>query len=189
MKAFFIASAIFLISGCASQMDAFAGIGVIDEENSSFDNSRIVTLTPTWVAGGGDDYVTSTKVGARWSESNPEQVLLILEYSSSTNSSDVYKSYESISVNINSEKRNFPASGSTELQSSTYNTVTNTIYTESTAVVPMPLEYLRKMVEAEDVRIRFNSSHRYEDGIFSQETSSFGQDMAKARILEFLNKI
>ena len=61
-------------------------------------------------------------------------------------STDVYKSYDSLGANIDGDIRTFKVSGSTEHTSSNYNTVSRSIYTESTATVNMPLDYLRKMV-------------------------------------------
>jgi len=169
--------------------DAFSGLGVISEKISTFDKKRVVEVTPTWVANDSSMGVASTKIGARWSESSPGFVTLILKNDSTVNSSDAYKNYESISVNIDGDIKKFPVAGATELQSSDYNTVTNTIYTESTALVIIPLEYLRNMVEAKDVRLRFESIHRYDDGVFSRDTSDYGQKLAKARIIEFLKLI
>lgn len=178
------------VSGCAAQMDAFAGLGVINEEVSTFDNKRVVSVSPTWVANDGSLGVASTKIGAIWNESNPNDVLIVLKHDGSTAySTDVYKSYDSLGVNIDGEIRTFKVSGSTEHTSSNYNTVSRSIYTESTATVNMPLDYLRKMVTGNTVTVRFNSTHRYEDGIFSKETGTMDQQMAKARIIEFLEQI
>ena len=189
MKLLLVAISIFLMSGCAAQMDAFSNLGVINEKVSTFDNKRIVEVSPTWVASDGAFYAASTKVGALWSEASPSRVLLILKYESTVDSSNSYTTYESLSVNIDGTIRNFPVSGSTELESSGYNTVSNTIYTASTALVPIPLDYLRKMVEASDVQLRFNYLNRYEDGNFGKEEGQMGQQMAKARIIEFLKLI
>jgi len=189
MKALLSILFICTLAGCAAQMDAFAGLGVIKEEVSTFDNKRVVSVSPTWVASDGPLYAASTKVGAIWNESNPNEVLIILKHDGSTAHSDVYKSYESLGVNIDGDIRTFKVSGTTEHNSSNYNTVSRSIYTESTATVSMPLEYLRKMVTGNTVTVRFNSTHRYEDGIFSKETGTMDQQMAKARIIEFLKQI
>ena len=190
MKYLTLIFSLILLSGCAAQMDAFAGLGVLEEEVSTFDGKRIVSVSPTWVAGDGPLYAASTKVGAIWKESSSDEVLIILKYDGATGySSDVYKSYESLSVNIDGNIKTFKTAGITEHTSSNYNTVSRSIYTESTAIVPMPLEYLKAMVEGEKVTLRFNSTHRYEDGIFSRETGTMDQQMAKARIVEFLKLI
>jgi hypothetical protein len=190
MKTISLILTIIALSGCAAQMDAFAGLGVIKEEVSSFDNKRIISVSPTWVASDGPLYAASTKVGAIWKESSPDEVLIILKHDGSTGySSDVYKSYESLSVNIDGNIKTFETAGTTEHTSSNYNTVSRSISTESTAIVPIPLEYLKAMVEGEKVMLRFNGTHRYEDGIFSKETGTMGQEMAKARIVEFLKLI
>lgn len=190
MKALLSILFIFTLAGCAAQMDAFAGLGVINEEVSTFDNKRVVSVSPTWVANDGTLGVASTKIGAIWNESNPNDVLIVLKHDGSTAySTDVYKSYDSLGVNIDGDIRTFKVSGSTEHTSSNYNTVSRSIYTESTATVNMPLDYLRKMVTGNTVTVRFNSTHRYEDGIFSKETGTMDQQMAKARIIEFLKRI
>ena len=190
MKYFYLIFALILLSGCAAQMDAFAGLGVIDEEVSTFDGKRVVSVSPTWVANDGPLSVASTKVGAIWKESSPNEVLIILKHDGSTGySSDLYKSYESLSVNIDGNVKTFETTGTTEHSSSNYNTVSRSIYTESTAIVLMPLEYLKSMVEGDKVTLRFNGLHRYEDGIFSKETGTMDQQMAKARIVEFLKLI
>ncbi|RUO22429.1 hypothetical protein CWE08_04410 [Aliidiomarina iranensis] len=149
----------------------------------------MVQVTPTFVASDGKAYATSSKVGAIWSEAKPSEVLLVLEYSSSSSSSDVYRTYESFSVNINGEISTFEVHGGTDLDSGSYNTVSKTIYTKSTAVVTISLDYLHRMVEAEDVRVRFTTNDGYEDGVFHENVSNYGQEMARARIAKFLDLI
>ena len=107
---------------------------------------------------------------------------------SRTDNSNFYTSYEGISVNIDGDIREFEASGSTIFDSSDYNTVTNTIYTSSTGVVIVPLDYLKRMVLADDVRIRVNMSDSYEDIIFSIDkkgTASY----SRLKFKEFLAAI
>ena len=65
------------------QMDAFAGLGVINEEVSTFDNKRVVSVSPTWVASDGTLGVASTKIKPSGMSQNPNDVLIILKHDGS----------------------------------------------------------------------------------------------------------
>ncbi len=175
-------------TGCMSTMDKMAGIGQIEVGRSSFDKGRVVTLSKSNNYTGNDWQFASTRFGAKWQESSPESVIIFLINESRTDNSNFYTSYEGISVNIDGDIREFEASGSTIFDSSDYNTVTNTIYTSSTGVVIVPLDYLKRMVLADDVRIRVNMSDSYEDIIFSIDkkgTASY----SRLKFKEFLAAI
>jgi len=178
-----------ILSGCASTMDSIAGIGVINESTSTFDGSRIISVSPSWVAGATDTDLTATKIGARWNSSTPEYVALLLSYSSSVNYGDSYVSFSGLKINIGGSIKSFTVTGSTSHSSSNYNSVSNDIYTQSEAVVVIPMALLRDMLTAEDVRLRIEYLNEYEDVRFNFEESGYGQRLAKSYIAEMLSKI
>src|SRR5688572_30821810 len=70
-----------LVSGCADVADSMSqmsGIGVVEEERSTFDNANIVRMSPAFLyrEGAGIMSGVNTKLGAQWSSKQPDQVAL-----------------------------------------------------------------------------------------------------------------
>jgi len=179
------------LSGCANMVDSMnkaAGIGVVSEDISTFDGAKIIKVSPSWLYEAKENLTPNrTKLGARWSNASPDDVVLELLYESSTSGyGSTYLGITGIDININGNKSSYSTNKQTSLDSGSYNTVSKTIYTESENSVVIPLSLLTSMVSAKDVRIRIYTSKGYEDAVFSIERSSSGQGAALLSIREFL---
>ena len=181
----------FITIGCAGMADSMnkmAGIGVVTVENSTFDDAKIIKVTPTWLyedTGSMDNI--RTKLGARWTDKTPDYVALDLAYDSNTSGySEIYLGFTGVDINIGGKITSFKTNNLTILKSSGYNTVSNTIYTKSENSVIIPMSLLEEMVSADDCRIRIYTSQGYEDAVFSIERSSGGQGTAILSIREFI---
>lgn len=185
---------VVVLTGCAGMadsMDEMAGLGVIKEEKSTFDGATIISVSPTWLTGDPDSLgANSIKLGAQWSSNAPEYVVLVMQYNSSTSGyGDAYLNIIGLNVNIDGKVESFKPETSTMLDNSSYNSVSQTIYTESTNNVIVPLDYLKKMIAAEDCRLRVHTGKGYEDSIFSIERTGGGARTAKITIGRFIDKI
>lgn len=184
--------AIFAVSGCASMADGMskaAGLGVVKQETSTFDNATIITASPTFLYAKGS-WGNSVKLGARWSSTTPESIALILAYDSSTSGyGNAYIGLTGIDINVDGDISSHAAAGSTDLDSSGYNTVSKTIYTSSKNAVVIPYALLERMVAAKDTRIRIHTSKGYEDAQFSLERIPGGQGTAILAIKELMAKV
>lgn len=184
--------AIFAVSGCASMADGMskvAGLGVVKQETSTFDNATIITASPTFLYAKGS-WGNSVKLGARWSSATPESVALILSHDSNTSGyGNAYIGLTGIDINVDGDISSHAAAGSTDLDSSGYNTVSKTIYTSSKNVVVIPYALLERMVAAQDTRIRIHTSKGYEDAQFSLERIPGGQGTAILSIKELMAKV
>ena len=184
---------LILLSGCtgmADSMSKFSGLGVISEEKSTFDGATIVAVSPTWLYDPNGSWGNQVKLGARWSSSSPDYVALILAYSSDTSGyGATYMSLSGIDVNIDGNIQSFKSGKPTSLDSSGYNTISKTIYTESKNSVVIPYSVLEEMVSAKDCRVRIHTSKGYEDAQFSIERIPGGQGTAILSIREFMQRI
>lgn len=185
-------SVAFAISGCASMVDSMdkaAGLGVVKQETSSFDNATIVSASPTFLHAK-DSWGSSVKLGARWSSAAPGVVALVLAYDSDISApSRAYLGLTGIDINVDGDISSHKASGSTALDSSDYNTVSKTIYTSSKNAVMIPYALLERMVAAKDCRVRIHTSKGYEDAEFSIERTRGGQGTAILAIKEMMAKV
>lgn len=184
--------AILAVSGCASMADGMskaAGLGVVKQETSTFDNATIISASPTFLYAKGS-WGNSVKLGARWSSATPESVALILSHDSNTSGyGNAYVGLTGIDINVDGDISSHAAAGSTDLDSSGYNTVSKTIYTSSKNVVVIPYALLERMVAAQDTRIRIHTSKGYEDAQFSLERIPGGQGTAILSIKELMAKV
>lgn len=184
-----------LVSGCAGMADSMtqlAGIGVVEEEKSTFDGATIVKMSPAFLyrEGSGLGDGVNTKLGARWTSKAPDHVALILSYGSSVSSGGAtYVNFSGMDVNIDGAISEYKTGGLTSHDSSGYNPVSRTIYTESQNTVVIPLSTLQKMMTAKDVRLRIHTSRGYEDAQFSIERSSGGQSTAIFHLREFMSRV
>lgn len=193
MAVLFMSIALPTLSACTSMADAtskIAGLGVVSQETSTFDGSTIVEVSPTWLYDPDGSYGNRVKLGARWSSNAPNYVALILSYGSNTyGSSAVYMNLTGIDINMDGDIKSFSSEKPTRLDSSGYNTVTKTIYTESKNSVVMPYQTLERLVAAKDSRLRIHTSSGYEDARFSIERIPGGQGTAILSIREFIDKV
>lgn len=181
------------LSGCAGMADAtskIAGLGVVTQEKSTFDGATIVEVSPNWLYDPEASRGNSVKLGARWSSNAPEFTALVLSYSSNTSgSSAAYIGLSGIDINIDGDIKSFSSGKPTDLDSSGYNSVSRTIYTESKNTVVIPYSILERMMSAKDCRLRIHTSKGYEDARFSIERIPGGQGTAILSIREFIGKV
>lgn len=177
-----LTTSIFLIS-CGA-INNFAGLGVVKDQKSDFDNSRSVTVSPNFLGSPSITKLCYLKMGLLWNEKSPKTAKLILSYDSSSGSGKSYTTFQTLGVNIDGNINYFTPSW-TDLSHSRYNTVSRSIATNSTATVNVPLSYIQKMVHGNDVRIIANG---FNTGLFHKETNS-GAPLAKKNFKEALNLI
>jgi hypothetical protein len=193
MPMLFAVTVLPALSGCAGMADAtskMAGLGVVTQEKSTFDGATIVEVSPNWLYDPAGSWGNSVKLGARWSSNAPEFVALVLSYSSTTSGyGATYIGLSGIDINIDGDIKSFSSGKPTNLDSSGYNSVSRTIYTESKNTVVIPYSTLERMVTAQDCRLRIHTSKGYEDARFSIERIPGGQGTAILSIREFLEKV
>lgn len=181
------------LNGCAEMADSasrMANIGVVEQEKSTFDGATIVKMSPAVLYREGAMMGVPFKLGARWNSKAPEQVALILSYSSDVSAgSSSYVGFSGLSVNIDGKISSYRVNAPTSLDSSGYNTVSRTIYTESAYVVVMPLVELKRMLAARDCRLRIETNKGYQDAQFSIERIPGGQATAIIPLREFLGVV
>lgn len=184
-----------LISGCSTQMidsiNKATGIGVVSEDYSSFDDSRIVNVSPSWLYDTNDG-VRTVKLGASWKSVTPDLVALVMKHDSSVDrsglSNEVYLNITSIDIRVNGDTRSF-RTGRTDHDSGSYNSISNTISTSSEARAVIPMDLLMEMLSAEDCRVRVYTNEGYEDAVFHIERMPGGQATAKVALQEFVAAI
>lgn len=188
-KFLFLAAALAAISGCAA-MDKMAGLGVISQHTSTFDNATVIEVSPNSLYDPGSAWGTPLQLGARWSSAAPDSVALVLAYNSNVSSgAPAYLGLSGLDININGAITSYSAGQSTDLSSSGYNTVSHTIYTSSKNSVVIPYSVLRRMVAAQACRLRLHTSKGYQDIDFSKEHIPGGKATAIVTIKEFMAKV
>jgi hypothetical protein len=191
-KSLLVLTIALAISGCASMADVtskVAGLGVVKQEISTFDNATIVTVSPTWLYAKGS-WGNSVKLGASWSSAVPGSAALILAYDSNiSGGGSAYMGLTGIDINVDGDISSHAAKTATDLDSSGYNTVTKTIYTSSRNTVVISYALLERMVAAKDCRIRIHTGKGYEDAQFSLERIPGGQGTAILAIKEMMAKV
>ncbi|WP_134082400.1 hypothetical protein [Thiohalophilus thiocyanatoxydans] len=174
----------------ADATSKMAGLGVVKQEKSTFDDATIVEVSPNWLYDPDSSWGNSVKLGARWSSNAPEHVALVLSHSSNTSGSGAaYVGLSGVEINIDGDIKSFSSGKPTNLDSSGYNSVSRTIYTESKNTVVIPYSLLERMVDSKDCRIRIHTSKGYEDARFTIERIPGGQGTAILSIREFIEKV
>lgn len=182
-------STITACAGMADSVDTLVGVGQISVTQEALDDSTSVKLAAAWLTDDVKDHgLNSYKLGGRWNSQAPGTVFLEIKYESQVGG-NAYVSFSGLTIRIDGESQNFDSLGTTDFSSGAYNDLTNTIYTESSGIVPVPLEIVEKMVSASDVRLRLNSSDGYEDSIFSFDRTPSGQKLARPYFQDFLVEI
>ncbi|GLS27719.1 hypothetical protein [Marinibactrum halimedae] len=185
-----LAGVLISCAGMADSMSKLSGLGVVSKEKSTFDGATLIKVSPTFLYDPESTWGNQVKLGARWSSKAPEYVALVLSYSSDVASAkSAYLSLTGIDINTDGNIESFKSGKSTNLDSGGYNTVSKTIYTESTNSVVVPYSLLQQMVSAEDCRVRIHTSKGYEEAIFSKERIPGGQGTAILSIREFIAEI
>ncbi|MDT8984862.1 hypothetical protein RSW22_00235, partial [Salmonella enterica] len=120
---FFASAIVVAISGCTA-MDKLAGMGVVSQQTSTFDNSTVIDVSPNSLYDPNSTWGTQLQLGAIWSSSQPDQVGLILSYNSNvSNGSSAYLGFIGIDINIDGKISSYKAQQLTNLSNSGYNTV------------------------------------------------------------------
>lgn len=194
MKSLLIIMSI-MVSGCAGFADfsnELAGLGVVSQDKSTFENSTIIEVSPNWLYNSdeGNSWGKRVKMGARWNSANPQSVDLVLAYNSDTYGADgAYLGINSLEVKIDGEIHQLETVGNTLHTNGSYNSISGTTYTESKNAVVIPYVLLKKMVTAEQCLLRVNTSKGYEDSIFSTERIPGGSSTAILSIRKFIAKV
>lgn len=187
-----VAAATVGLCSCATltdSMSAAAGMGVVSQEHSTFDNATVVTVSPMplWAKG---SWGNAVQLGARWTSASPDYVALVMSYASNVNyGSRAFTSLSGLDININGDITKWEAGAPTKLSNSGYNTVSHTIYTGSNNSVVIPYALLQRMVTATDCRLRIHTGEGYEDAQFNLERIPGGQATALMSIKKFMAKV
>ncbi|KAA1151337.1 hypothetical protein EU510_15945 [Pseudoalteromonas sp. FUC4] len=181
------------LTGCESVSDSLnqmAGLGVVSQEQSTFDNEKIIKVTPNFLFESQSDWgANNVKLGARWKSSQPDNIIIDLVYDSSSSSGSSYAQINSLEINLNNTKHSFTTNSATSFDNSGYNSVSKTIYTKSQNAVVIPKELLEKMVSADSCLIRINTNKGYQDSNFLIKRSGGGAPTALLSIKEFLVEV
>lgn len=181
------------LTGCESVGDSLnqmAGLGVVSQEQSTFDNETIIKVTPNFLYESQSDWgANDVKLGARWKSSQPDNIIIDLVYDSSSSSSSTYAQIDSLEINLNNTKHSFSTNSVTSFDHGSYNTTTKTIYTESKNSVIIPKKLLEKMINAESCFLRVNTNKGYEDSNFLIQRSASGNATALSSIKNFLVEV
>lgn len=174
IKKVFTVLLLVVLFGCGSTIDRMAGFGVISQEIEQFDNERVVRLSKSRTYSGDGWNQPITWLGAVWRSNNPDYVSLKLVALS-------YINFDAITVNIDGNKRRFEVPGQTIFN-------TGDSQDKSVALLPMPISYLKKMIDNDTTTIRVHTLSGYDDIIFNKEKGG-GAEYARVRLKEFLAAI
>jgi len=174
-------------SGTYEAMNHAAGLGVIKSKESTFDGSKVISMTPS-ILYRKELIGESFQMGATWTESNPNMIGLHIVHNSSTRSARSYLSIQGMDINIDGNITHHKTTSLTSFDNSGYNTVAKTIYTKSHNTVIISLSKLEKMLAANDCRLRIRTSRGSHDRIFSREKNG-GAPLAKYDLKKFIAKI
>lgn len=193
IKVLTLLSITLILAACGGMADIASragGVGVITEDQSTFDGAQVIEVSPAWLYDPDRSGWNTIQLGARWVSGTPDFVALILSYRSDASGySETYLGLDSIAVNIDGEVTQYEAGQPANLSSSGYNSVTNTIYTQSSNSVVVPTDIVERMISADDVRLRISSSSGYEDSVFTIERMPGGQGTAIRSIREFMERV
>ncbi len=114
-KIFFASAILIAISGCTA-MDILAGMVVVSQQTSTFDNSTVIDVSPNSVYDPNSTWGTQLQFGAIWSSAYPEDVGLILSYYSNVSSGNsAYLGLTGIDINIDGKISSYKAKQQTNL--------------------------------------------------------------------------
>lgn len=145
----------------------------IDQRVESFDGTHTVELAPAPLYTGKPDQEASPyRMGALWNSASPDNVVLTLQYRSSTERGNLYTEFRGLDVNVGGQQQHFAVLGSTGQQSSPLQPSNDRqpgkpIWTSSNGSVAVPVTLFRQMLTASDVRLRIRTSNGYSDVLFS----------------------
>lgn len=171
-------------------MDQLAGLGVVTQHTSTFDNSTVIEVSPNSLYDPASKWGTPLQLGARWSSASPDSVALLLAYDSDVaNANPAYLNLTGLDINIDGAMSSYQAAQPTNLSSGAYNTVSRTIYTSSENAVVVPYSVLQRMVAAKNCRIRIHTGSGNQDADFSADHIPGGKATAITSIRTFMAKV
>ncbi len=94
-----------------------------------------------------------------------------------------------IYINVDGKISSYKAQQQTNLSTSSYNSVSKTIYTSSKNTIVIPYKLQESMVSAKNCRFRIHTSEGNQDIDFSAESIPGGKATAIVSIKEFLSKV
>ena len=186
------------LAACShAAIDQVAGLGVFSERKYDFDGAYEIAVTPARLAGGDGTGQAAIFMGARWKDSDPDTVQLELKYSGAvggiaeafSSNTEAYLNINLLEIRAENQPLGEYKAGLTDHDSSKYNTVTGSIYTDSTAFVAVPFAVFKQMLSASDCRIRIHTNEGYVDVLFSLESGDYGSILAKRYLKGLLTRI
>ncbi len=115
MKIFFASEILIAISGCTS-MDKLAGMGVVSQQTTTFDNSNVIDVYLYSLFDPNITLGTQLKLVAIWYSAYPEDVGLIFSYNSNVSSGNSsYLGLTGIDINIDGKISSYKAQQQTNL--------------------------------------------------------------------------
>lgn len=192
MKHLAVTAAALFVSGCAAMADLgdqIANLGQVSVEQSAFDGSTTVALSPTWMAPAEETglLTPSLQMGAKWHSDLPDRALLIFAHPSSTSGGNAFTTFTLVEINVDGEIRSFEP-GRTKYDSGTYNTVSRNIYTDSSAAIVVPYDYLKRMISANRTLLRISTSDGYVETNFTEPTR-YGGATTITRMPAFIERV
>lgn len=179
---------LLILAGCQSTSNLISGHCQVRESNDTFTNKAQVNFTSCNVAGSENVWdIPPHRFNFTWYEAYPERVRFGIAYSSSV-SGRGYTNFESIRINIDGNRVLSKEFSDTIFDSSSYNEVTNDISTTSRASISIDIELLERMLNADDVRMRVNTSDGYSDYVFHIAENGMSR-YAKADLPKFIAAI
>lgn len=181
----------FLVGCAGAHIDAMAGLGQLTERDHSFDGTHEISLTPARLPNGKGKSQSSIFLGAKWLSNDSKNVHLELSHRGGVGliASNAYTGMRLVEIRANNKPLGEYKTTATQHSSSSYNTVTKTIYTKSTAYAEIPFPLFETMLTASDVRLRIHTGDGYVDSIFSVETGAVGTLYAKHYLSQLLLRV
>ena len=166
-------------------MDSAAGMGKLTKESNKFDNSKLIALSPDKLYNpeGGFSSV-DTELGAIWSSSTPNYVTIVLNDEGSSS----YTRFSSLSINIDGSIKEYQT-GSTKFDNDGYNQVVNSIFTNSTARISIPLSEFRGMLASNNCLLKISRSEGYEVASCTKDRIPGGKKTAILGFRKLLTEI
>ena len=175
------------LGGCASTLESITGSGVVKTYKDSFSNEKVVEMssTPNFTV---ENEIANTFFSAKWKESQSNKITLILTSRSDSSSKDTFVSFDNVSINIGGEITEFRPTLTTQ-DSGNYNSVSNTIYTSSRSSIDISTEYLEKMVESNDTKIKITTRRFFEVIDFTIDANKIGVRNSRPILKNILSEI
>ena len=132
-------------------------------KSESNKDNVVITMYPNVMASASGD-TTDLKLGMIWTQSSPNDILLILARDAKAPAGDF--SFDTLNVTIDGQVTRFtPVANKADFQG--YNTISKAAYRQGKASVRVPLDYMRKMINGADVQV---AAPGFNTGLFHHES-------------------